>query len=100
MNTRKPNRQDTPRGAVIGGTRANHDSMPRTRGRWDGAAAEDAPGECGPECDHPDGETAGHPFPGRPGYVTGNCGHAVAGSEWAAGFRNCERCGETDDDDE
>jgi hypothetical protein len=35
----------------------------------------------------------GTPFPGRPGYVTGQCGHAVAGSEWRAGFRNCERCG-------
>jgi hypothetical protein len=32
------------------------------------------------------------PFPGRPGYVTGTCGHAVAGSEWRVGFRECERC--------
>lgn len=38
-------------------------------------------------------DLAGTPFPGRPGYVTGTCGHAVAGSEWRAGFRNCERCG-------
>jgi hypothetical protein len=35
---------------------------------------------------------AGEPFPGRKGFVTGLCGHAVAGSEWAAGFRTCERC--------
>jgi hypothetical protein len=34
----------------------------------------------------------GRPFPGRPGYVTGECGHAVAGSEWQAGFRRCEHC--------
>jgi hypothetical protein len=34
----------------------------------------------------------GTPFPGWPGHVTGECGHAVAGSEWKAGFRNCERC--------
>jgi hypothetical protein len=36
---------------------------------------------------------AGSPFPGRPGYVTGLCEHAVAGSEWRSGYRNCERCG-------
>jgi hypothetical protein len=36
---------------------------------------------------------AGSPFPGRPGYVTGLCAHAVAGSEWRAGRRWCERCG-------
>jgi hypothetical protein len=35
---------------------------------------------------------AGTPFPGRPGYVTGTCGHAVAGSEWDAGYRKCEGC--------
>lgn len=34
----------------------------------------------------------GEPFPGRPGYFTGFCGHAVAGSEWRAGFRTCEHC--------
>ena len=34
----------------------------------------------------------GEPFPDRPGYLTGECGHAVAGSEWRAGFRVCERC--------
>jgi hypothetical protein len=34
----------------------------------------------------------GTPFPGRHGYVTGTCGHAVAGSEWNAGYRKCERC--------
>ena len=49
---------------------------------------------CTAKCTHPEGETFGHPFPGRPGYFTGRCGHAVAGSEWRAGFRNCERCGE------
>jgi hypothetical protein len=26
------------------------------------------------------------------GFVVGHCGHRVAGSEWRAGFRNCERC--------
>jgi hypothetical protein len=31
-------------------------------------------------------------FGGRPGYVAGTCGHAMAFSEWRAGFRNCERC--------
>lgn len=47
---------------------------------------------CTPECNHPDGETTGHPFPGRPGYLTGEDGHAVAASEWRAGFRKCEHC--------
>jgi hypothetical protein len=28
----------------------------------------------------------------RPGMVAGTCGHAVAGTEWLAGFRTCERC--------
>jgi hypothetical protein len=28
----------------------------------------------------------------RAGYVPGDCGHAVAGMEWRAGLRNCERC--------
>jgi hypothetical protein len=48
---------------------------------------------------------AGEPFrvdeetpfggPGElPGYVVGECGHRVAKSEWEAGYRNCERCGE------
>lgn len=37
-------------------------------------------------------DVVGTPFPGRPGYLTGRCGHAVAGSEWRAGFRVCERC--------
>jgi hypothetical protein len=39
-----------------------------------------------------DPAVVGTPFPGRDGYVTGQCGHAVAGSEWDAGFRTCERC--------
>lgn len=35
----------------------------------------------------------GEPFKGREeGFVTGVDGHAVAGSEWAAGFRTCEHC--------
>ena len=43
--------------------------------------------------------TPGEPFnnPDLPaemteGFVVGECGHRVAGSEWAAGFRSCERC--------
>lgn len=35
----------------------------------------------------------GESIPSMPGYVVGKCGHRVAGSEWRAGFRNCERCG-------
>jgi hypothetical protein len=40
----------------------------------------------------------GDPIPpertgGMTGFVVGECGHRLAGSEWAAGFRNCERCG-------
>ncbi|MDA8320416.1 MAG: hypothetical protein M0030_11495 [Actinomycetota bacterium] len=38
------------------------------------------------------GHGPGTPFPGRPSCLTGFCGHAVAGSEWRAGFRTCERC--------
>lgn len=35
----------------------------------------------------------GEPFKGREeGFVTGLDGHAVARSEWAAGFRTCEHC--------
>jgi hypothetical protein len=30
---------------------------------------------------------------GMAGYVVGECRHRVAGSEWRAGLRNCERCG-------
>lgn len=52
----------------------------------------DGTADCTPECTHPEGQTAGHPFPGRPGYITGDCQHAVAGSEWRAGIRKCERC--------
>lgn len=43
--------------------------------------------------------TPGEPFhhPDLPaelleGFVVGECGHRVAGSEWRAGFRTCERC--------
>jgi hypothetical protein len=38
------------------------------------------------------GHGPGTPFPGRPGYLTGLDGHAVAASEWRAGFRTCEHC--------
>ena len=34
----------------------------------------------------------GSAIPGQPGYVVGECGHRVAGSEWRVGFRVCERC--------
>jgi hypothetical protein len=34
MKIRKPNRVTTPRQAVLDGTRTNHASMPRARGRW------------------------------------------------------------------
>ena len=30
---------------------------------------------------------------GQAGYVVAMCGHRMAGSEWLAGLRNCERCG-------
>ena len=41
--------------------------------------------------------TPGEPFVSeafgpKPGYVVGECAHAVAQSEWNAGFRKCERC--------
>lgn len=41
--------------------------------------------------------TPGEPFVSeafgpRPGYVVGDCAHAVAQSEWNAGLRKCERC--------
>jgi len=35
----------------------------------------------------------GTPFPGRPGYLTARCGHAISGSEWRVGIRTCEHCG-------
>jgi hypothetical protein len=34
----------------------------------------------------------GSAIPGQPGFVVGECEHRVAGSEWRAGFRTCERC--------
>jgi len=34
----------------------------------------------------------GTPFPGRPGHVTGTCGHPVPEDEWDAGHRECEDC--------
>ena len=44
----------------------------------------------------------GDPIPaertgGMTGFRVGECGHRVAESEWVAGFRNCERCGEAED---
>ena len=47
----------------------------------------------------------GDPIPpertgGMTGFVVGECGHRLAGSEWRAGFRNCERCGEQGEDGE
>jgi hypothetical protein len=44
---------------------------------------------------HAAGQAAspGSPFPGRPGYMTGTCGHPVAAREWLGGFRNCDGCG-------
>lgn len=41
----------------------------------------------------------GSEIPGQPGYVVGTCGHRVAGSEWRAGFRTCERCPDDTDED-
>ena len=46
----------------------------------------------------PEALQPGDPIPpeqagGMTGFVVGECGHRVAGSEWRAGFRNCERCG-------
>ncbi|GGS88324.1 hypothetical protein ACFFV7_51075 [Nonomuraea spiralis] len=44
----------------------------------------------------------GSQIPDQPGYVVGTCAHRVAGSEWRAGFRTCERCPhdeEADDED-
>jgi DNA-binding XRE family transcriptional regulator len=36
----------------------------------------------------------GTPFPGRPGCVTGCCGHPVPEDEWSAGYRFCAGCQE------
>jgi hypothetical protein len=47
-------------------------------------------GPCAGEDD--DGLQPGTAIPGIPGFVVGVCGHRVAGSEWRAGFRTCERC--------
>lgn len=45
------------------------------------------------ECEDEHAETFVHPTLGEmPGYIAGRCGHRVAGSEWRAGFRVCERC--------
>jgi hypothetical protein len=42
----------------------------------------------------------GSEIPGQSGYVVGTCGHRVAGSEWRAGLRTCERCPNDDDDED
>lgn len=42
----------------------------------------------------------GSEIPGQPGFVVGTCGHRLAGSEWRAGFRTCERCPNEDWDDQ
>ncbi|MFC9973628.1 hypothetical protein ACFVH6_22305 [Spirillospora sp. NPDC127200] len=34
----------------------------------------------------------GSVIPDQPGFRVGECGHRVAGSEWRAGYRTCERC--------
>lgn len=57
------------------------------------ALAEDAGENDGPIYPQP-----GAPIPlelngGMAGFVVGECQHRVGGSEWRAGFRNCERCG-------
>lgn len=51
------------------------------------AATEWEPERLGPAEPEPGSE-----IPGQPGYVVGTCGHRLAGSEWRAGFRTCERC--------
>jgi hypothetical protein len=38
----------------------------------------------------------GTPFPDRPGFVTGRCGHPVPEEEWAAGYRFCAGCHDRD----
>lgn len=62
-----------------GGTRQrrNDTHQARTSAWKDGAPIYPAPGS---------------EIPGQPGYVVATCGHRVAGSEWRAGFRTCERC--------
>ncbi|NEA22637.1 DUF6197 family protein [Actinomadura bangladeshensis] len=66
------------------------DAPYRTAGQVIGAlrgAAQAATGAEGPFYPHPGSEV-----PDRPGYLVAECGHSVAGSEWRAGFRTCERC--------
>jgi hypothetical protein len=46
----------------------------------------------GENSDAPRYPNPGSEIPGQPGYVVGTCRHRVAGSEWRAGFRTCERC--------
>lgn len=50
-------------------------------------AAQAATGAEGPFYPHP-----GSQVPDRPGYLVAECGHSIAGSEWRARLRTCERC--------
>jgi hypothetical protein len=60
----------------------------------DGCTCDDGihPGANTPEDQGDDVLQPGHAIPDQPGYVVGTCGHRVAGSEWSAGYRTCERC--------
>jgi hypothetical protein len=60
----------------------------------DGCTCDDGihPGADTPEDQGDDVLQPGHAIPDQPGYVVGTCGHRVAGSEWSAGYRTCERC--------
>lgn len=54
-------------------------------------AGRELPDTACPNCSA--GEQFNHPELGpMPGYIAGRCGHRVAGTEWLAGFRTCERC--------
>jgi hypothetical protein len=69
-----------------------------------GAGLDHDPGD-DPTCEDEDPLQPGDPIPpertgGMTGFVVGECGHRVAGSEWQAGFRTCERCSSSDPDDE
>ena len=50
------------------------------------------PDDAPPEYPEPGSEIPPEKNGGMAGYVVGYCTHRVAASEWAAGFRNCERC--------
>lgn len=60
-----------------------------------GAAGESVCRGCaglGSEDSDPAYPAPGSEIPDQRGYVVGECGHRVAGSEWRAGCRTCERC--------